>query len=332
MIQFPSDFNKQPGQINHPGSFHVMGRFYAEIYRMPALTKQAKMVDQVLLERIEGLREGALTLIDHFKKLRPVLLSRFDPHLLPLVQKVMDELLGDAEELKQILEQDITHLSDTSNHWENYAKSWGRWYRKWMDHNALKKKVLEKLFHHVTHLINKDIQLIQDYQAQALIHLDRESKEFKDVNRRLWEAMEEPLQELMALREVPGQSVSLEEASLWIATLSKKRELYVDCLLMKIDEVIEEEFSLEVLQSEFAVSEIDEEVDFMKRELYDIQADFARLNFDQGEEREFIKRRLEGLLDHIEQLQEKSLSKSLSKQAMTIKELVEYYLLELERE
>ncbi len=308
MINFPFDFDNQHNQVNHPESFvHSIGRFYSEICKMPALIKQARIVDQVLLNRLNELKQGASTLMNQFKGIKPTLLSHFAPHLFPLVQKVLDELLVDAEELKQMLERHIVDSSGgISSGWENYAECWIQWYKKWENHHVLQKRVLEKLVHHATHLINKDVQLIKDYQTHSLSYLHEQSEEFKRVNQHLAKEIEEPLGELMALRERPQEWTSLEAASEWVSNLSKKREMYVDCILMKIDYVIKEDISSKGLENEFAISEFDEEVNFMNQELYEIQINFSQLHSNQGEEKEIIKTRLKGLLDHIEQLQEKS--------------------------
>lgn len=297
-------------------------RLYTQIQQMPELAGQARVVDQVLLNHFQDLKGHARAVIHQFNEQKSDILKRFDNWLVPIAKEVLDELLQDAEQLKRNLNQKLEHLPQIEEKdWLEHAKRWNHLYTKWHDRKALADKVLALVADRTKQLIDKDIQVIQDYQTQSLAQVPEKSEAFEDLKERLTQATENPLKQLVALRQQTPQPASLLQASEWVARLQAQRETYFDQLLMKIDHVVKETVQIEEEEADFiSFTEDEGEIVFMEREIHHIKSMVDNLKPNQASEMQFMLARLEELLDHIEQLETTSLPKTLQKRLSKIKE------------
>ena len=87
---------------------------YNQIQKMPELTKQAQVIDQVLLKRLQDLKETASLVINQFHEQKKYILQRFDHWIMPIAQDVLDHLLQDVKHLKTKLHDKLEHLSETT--------------------------------------------------------------------------------------------------------------------------------------------------------------------------------------------------------------------------
>jgi hypothetical protein len=292
---------------------------YAQIQKMPELADRAWAIDQVLLNRLKELKGTAATVVNQFSEQKKVILQRFDNWIMPIAKDVLDNLLQDAKQLKNKLEDKLDHLDlTTPAEWDAQAKDWVELYAQWNDQNALIEKILEEVADRTEQLINKDIQVIQDYQTQSLAHLPLESETFRNVEKRLAHAIEEPLKQLMSLKNKPKEHTSLQQASEWVAKLQERRESYFDQLLMKIDHVIKDVVHLDERKDWTSFLEIEGEIIFMERELHHINSQLSHLHLEEVE-KQFIMARLEGLLEHIDELDEDSLPLALKQRVQALK-------------
>lgn len=302
-------------------SIEPIKHLYAQIKKMPELSDQAKIIDQVLLTRLQDLKLTASVIINQFNEQKKKILQRFDNWIMPIAQEVLDGLLQDAEQLKNKLDDKLNRLDQTTpDEWNEQAKRWTQLYSKWHDRNALIEKILEVVAARTRHLIDKDIQVIQDYQTQSLAHIPQESETFKNLEERLAHAIEDPLKQLMMLRNKPKEHESLQQASEWIAGLQERRESCFDQLLTKIDHVIKDVVHIDETRDYTSFSEIEGEIIFMERELSHIEADLLHVDLEKEIDKQFILARLEGLLDHVEQLDEYSLPKELQQRIALLKD------------
>jgi hypothetical protein len=287
---------------------------------MPELKNQAKGVDQVLLNRLKNIKVIATDILNQFNEQKKLILQRFDNWIMPIAQDVLDKLLQDAQQLKDKLEDKLDHLDQTTpDEWNEQAKHWAQLYTKWHDRNALIEKILQVVADRTQQLIDKDIQVIQDYQTQSLAHLSQESEAFKNVEERLSHAIEEPLKQLMSLRNEPKEHTSIQQASDWVAKLQERRESCFDQLLMKIDHVIKDVVHLDERKDWTSYLEIEGEIIFMERELHHINTDLSHLRTEEECEKQFILARLEGLLDHIADLNAHALPTALKQRLEALK-------------
>lgn len=273
--------------------------FYSQIRKIPELIKQARLVDQKLLSHLQEMKSTASTILDQFKEQKKVILKHFDNWVIPIAQDVLDGFLQDAQELKRSLDHKLTHLDIvTQEEWDCEAKNWEHMYLRWNDRDWLVNRVLEVVAERNALLIDKDIQVIQDYHNQSLSKIHHESDTMRSLEERLALAIEEPLKQLMGLRTQAKEHTSIQQAGEWVAKLQEQRETYFDQLLMKIDHVMKDVVDLEVTNDWSAFSEVDGEMVFMEQELQHIQTDLTHVHLLDESDKQFMLGRLEGLLEH----------------------------------
>lgn len=322
MEKFPEP--DKPDKRSNQNTTESIKKLYVQIRKMPELTVQAKAIDQVLLNKIKDLKGTASTVLEQFNQQKKAILKRFDNWIMPIAKEVLESFLQDAEHLKENLDEKIDHIEQTTpEEWNDQAEGWAVLYDRWHDRKALVDKILEVVADRAKYLIDKDIQVIHDYQTQSISHLPEESEVKKDIEERLSQAIAEPLKKLVALREVPKGHTTLQQASEWVAKLHEKRESYFDHLLMKIDHVTKDVVQPEEANDWGGMQELKGEVLFMESELEHIKSDLTQIHPESEADRQFIAARLEGLLDHAEGINETSIPIALKEKIHQLKEEIE---------
>ncbi len=327
-LMIPLPESKKPDEKKTPktpstnfSSGESIKRLYTQIRKMPELTEQARVIDQVLLNRLQDLKSTASTIIDQFNEQKKLILKHFDSWILPIAQDVLDGLISDAEHLKHKLDNKLENFDHTPlTEWDEEATHWVRLYHQLNDRKGLVNRILEIVADRTKYLIDKDIKVAQDYQTQSLSLVPPESEAFKNVEERLAHAIEEPLKQLMNLRNEAKEQISLKQASEWIANLQERREACFDQLLMKIDQVMKDVVNVDDTKDWTAFVEMEGEIIFMERELHHIHSDLTHLHLVDETDKQFLLARLEGLLDHVEDLhQQTSLPCALKERIQLLK-------------
>lgn len=293
---------------------------YTQIEKMPELIQNAQLIDKILNNHLPDLKVMSAQVIDYFKEQKKAILQKLDGWILPVAKDVLDTMLKDAEQSKNQLHAKIDQLDQISDEeWKSEAQHWNQLYSKWNDGKGLIAKILEVVADRAKQSIDKDIQVIKDYQTQSLSRLPQESEAFKNTEKRLAKAIEEPLKQLISFRKQPEVHTSVQQASEWIAKLQQHREIYFDQLLMKIDHVMKDVVKPDEVKDHASFLEVEGEIIFMESELLQIEKDLESIGFLEESDKQFILGRLEGLLDHLEQMAEQALPLSLNNQINTLK-------------
>lgn len=326
------DFEKPKEDSKENISDPPIKRLYSQIRKMPELTKQAQAIDQVLTTRLQDLKGTASTIINQFNEQKKMILQRFDSWIMPIAQDVLDGILQDAEQLKHKLDSKLEHIDQMSpEEWDREAQHWEQLYSKWNDRKGLVDKILEVVADRTKHLIDKDIQVVQDYQSQSLSHLPPETETFKNIEERLAHAIEEPLKQLMNLRSQVDEHKSIQQASEWVEKLQEQRETYFNQLLMKIDHVMKDVVNLEETNDWTAFVEVEGEILFMERELHHINSDLTHLHLISESDKQFLLARLEGLLDHVQDLDKRTLPQPMQAKMKALQSGITFAMTRLEK-
>ncbi|MBS0272686.1 MAG: hypothetical protein JSR85_08605 [Proteobacteria bacterium] len=320
MVSLPESEKPDEKIIPDSSSGDSTKRLDLHVRKMPELSEQARVIDQVLVNRLQDLKSTASAIIDQFNEQKKLILQRFDACILPIAQEVLEGFIRDAEHLKYKLDGKLENFDQTpSSEWDEQAKHWTRLYNQWNDRKGLVDKILEVVADRTKYLIDKDIQVVQDYQTQSLSLLPPESEAFKNVEERLTHAIEEPLKQLMNLRNQAKEQTSLQQASEWVAKLQERREVYFDQLLMKIDHVMKDVVNVDDTKDWTAFVETEGEILFMERELHHINSDLTHLHLIDESDKQFLLGRLEGLLDHVEDFHKNPLPHALKEKIHSLK-------------
>lgn len=307
---------------------------YVQIQEIPELIQQAKAIDHILFTRLQDLKTISSNVIEQFNKQKKAILQRFDHWIMPIAKDVLDKIFQDAEQRRAQLHTKFDQADHvTADEWQDEAQYWTRLHTNGFVRKELISKILETVSMRTQYLVDRDIQIIKDYQTQSLSHLSKESETFKSIEKRLAHVIEEPLKQLMALRNQVKEHTSIQQASEWVAKLQERREGYFDQLLMKIDQVTKDVVHIEPLndRQDWALFlEVEGELVFMESELHDINKDLTYIHMLEESDKQFILGRLEGLLDHVQQMNEFSLPVALQKRVQVLKEGIFYSLARLQ--
>ncbi|MFI0435307.1 MAG: hypothetical protein ACH350_06220 [Parachlamydiaceae bacterium] len=310
----------------HPDTTDPIHSFYLQISKLPDLNRHG------LPDCLKGIQITVSLIIDQFHEQKHHVLELFDQWIKPIAQDFFSQLYHDIEQLKMRLDQKLTHVDQVSpSEWQIEAEEWGEWYSKWSDQKKIIKKVLDAVAEKTDHLINKDIQIIREYQTQSLSHVSQQTDTFKSLEERLSNAIEEPLKQLMGLRIQAKKHTSLQQASEWVANLQEKRETCFDQLLMKIDHVMKDAVNLEDIQDGSVFLEVEGEILFMEQELHHIHEDLIHLDLIEESDKQFLLARLDGLCEHVADLAEHSYPCSLQSKIDELKKEIFSAMTRLER-
>lgn len=284
------------------GPAESIRKLYSQLRHLSKLKlKSPEIISPLCAEVIQELESRASEIIDQFEVQKKNVTQHFDHWIIPAALDILDGLLFDSQELKKKLQKKVGCADQvTAKEWEEEARRWAYLYSRWNGGKAMTAGVLEAVVDKTTHLINKDIQVIQDYQTQSLSQLSPESDGFRNVEKRLERAIEGPMKQLMSLRSEAEEHTSLEQALDWAANLQERREEYFDQLLIKIDQVMKDLVEVEEDSNDSVTNlEIEWELVFMESELSNIEEHWVAGSFDKEENKEFLFERLKGLSEHM---------------------------------
>lgn len=301
-------------------------RFYDQIHTFPKLVSKAHVIDKTLLHHFQDIRHSAADVIEQLNKEKQAMLKKFDSWLMPLANEVLDSLLQDADELKLDLEHSLEKLdSSAKKDWIDYAKRWTQLYAKWHDRKGLTKKVLKLAAERNSRLIEKDIKVIKEYQDQTLQNVPKGSEEFYNLEKRLVKATSEPLRHLVELKKQfsEKEDLSIAQASEWVANIHKQRESFFDMVLVKIDSAVKEVVAPEVSYDGELFNELEGEIQFIEQEIKQINEIMLKLHRIDKAEQAFLKERVNGLIDHLEDYDLKNIPGELQKHLDVIRKWIE---------
>jgi hypothetical protein len=269
--------------------------------------------------------------IKEFYQEEATLLEKFDLSILPLAKEVLALMLSEAEQARITLHALLDHESKRKkpSDWNVEADRWQKIYAKWHDRKAIASMILEKVEARTKYLIDKDIQMIVDYQQQSISHLGLEKENFQKIKKKLTNAIQEPMRELVDLTKHPKNYTSVQEASRWIAELDEVRESYFDQLLMKIDNVMKElvKHELEEKDDSDLFIDVSSELIFIENELTQIDQEMQNIPSFLEEDKRFYLERLESMLDHLHEWNQKTFPNRIKKRIDALLESVSHSLL-----
>lgn len=286
--------------------------------------QRSREIDQLIVSYFQSIQETAITMMQYFEQQKAEMLnSKFNNWLLPLAQEVLDPLSEDAKQLKAELDQKLlSPLSMTEDSWIEHAKAWVQLYAKWHDRQALVNQVLKLATDRTNRLIDKDIQMIQDYQMQSLSQCSEPEFASQNLEQRMQKATETPLKALTNLK-IQLEEVSAGHLSDWINQVHQEREKHLEQLLNKIDGIVKESGYFEDIQDPIHLVEIEGDLAFMEAEWRYLNNCLRKINPQDQGAAVFILDRLNELEEHISQFDHLHLPPILHQQMETLRQHIE---------
>ncbi len=303
-----------------PGEF--IHRLYCEMVRLSQLASAGlSKCEQTHPFDSEAIQDELSAIIFQFEQRKESVLQRIHPPIQAIAREILDELILEARKV-QISFHRRFELCDPKTDWEDEIKQWFHTCSRSYDGGQIVERILDAVSERTAQLIDRDIKVIHEYQVQSLSRLSDQKETFKGMEKRLSDAIEEPLKQLMHLRLENQRGKSLQQASEWVTNLQEVRENYFDQLLMKIDSVMRDVVDLEETNDRSSYLEIEGEIIFMENELELILSDIRGLRLLGESDKQFLSSRLEGLSDHASEIIHPFLPTSFKERICTIQNQV----------
>ncbi len=235
-------------------------KFYPQKPGKPRLSMLNRFVDRIrstfqrfqnkpqhdfqLAGRIHDLQSTADSVLKQLRKIKEDLKNEIEPDIFFYVEQVVDPIIKEVSRLHKSIEQpgSVMHQAKTFqrySQWIEKAKLWVQICSKVNDKDAIVKGIIRYTVDDFLEVIDRDIQVINDYQEHMLDALAVEDEEKIALAQRLELRLDPYLRGLNALRFKP-RDLPLQEIALWKAQVDKRREKYFDAALHAIDKVINE--------------------------------------------------------------------------------------------
>jgi len=196
-----------------------------------------------LAGRINELNQNALDVLDYLVKVKQVLKSEVDQELIAYVDAVMDPMIREVDRIRSMLRQGrggMTYPEDSLKKytdWISRAKFWVEICSAKKDKETITNAILEYTIADFAAVIERDLQLISDYQEHVLAHLSEAER--KKIKESILPRTAPYMTSLMGLVEKPT-SLTLENFQEWRANAEKKRDHFFNVILQIIDNSADE--------------------------------------------------------------------------------------------
>lgn len=200
--------------------------------------------EKLLIGRIQDLYKTADLVLHELQEKMKALRGMFDAEVGDLIDKVSEPLYRDIERIKHALH----HQSSAVQQAQTFKKylQWIEKSRYWIrlaSGNHSKEVIIDTLMMQMVieflECIDRDLQIIQDYQKHRLENLSISSELKQELLEKLEKILYPYLQNLKRLKAAP-KIFQLSDISPWKIKIDKRREKYFDGALHIIDKIIEE--------------------------------------------------------------------------------------------
>lgn len=230
----PKKFEQKP--------LSMLNRFVDRIRSTFQRFQNKPQQDIQLVGRIRDLQRTANSVLEQLCKIKDDLKSQIDPKTFSYVEEIIEPVIKEVSRLHKTIEQpgSIIHQAKTYqrySQWIEKAKLWVQICSKASDKEALIKAIIRYTIEDFLEVIDRDIQVINDYQEHMLEALAVEDEEKIILAQTLETQLQPYLKSLSDLRAKP-RDLPLHEIALWKAHVDKRREKYFDAALHMIDKMI----------------------------------------------------------------------------------------------
>lgn len=220
----------------------MLNRFVDRIRSTFQRFQNKPQYDSQLAGRIQDLQKTANSVLTQLRTIKDELRNEIDQDIFSYVEEIIDPIIKEVSRLHKSMEQpaSMRHQAKTYqrySQWIDKAKLWVQICSKVNDKEAIVKAIIRYTIDDFLMVIDRDIQVINDYQEHMLDALAVEEEEKIALAERLGTRLEPYLRGLNDLRTKPKE-LPLKEIALWKAQVDKRREKYFDAALHAIDKII----------------------------------------------------------------------------------------------
>lgn len=225
----------------------ILSKFVHKIKNIFKLTDpkpEVKKEESKLAGRIRELNKNAAEVLKVLNTVREDLKKEVDEELYTFVESVMNPMIRDVERVQKIVKTDgALHQKmdafNKYNKWIDKAKMWVQICSTAKNNNAISQAVINHTISDFVSLIDRDLQLIVDYQEHLLDDMELSEEEKNHLRDEILDGLKPHVKRLMALKIHP-KGVSLENLNHWKDNVDQRRERYFNAILHLIDVKVNE--------------------------------------------------------------------------------------------
>lgn len=223
-------------------SLTILNRFFERIRSTFTKFQNKTPSDAQLTGRIQDLQKTASSVLKQLIIIKEDLKKDVDLVVFSYVEDVIDSIIKEVSRLHKSIEQPGSVMQQAKayqrySQWVEKAKLWVQICAKGGDKDAIVKAIIRYTVDDFLEVIDRDIQVINDYQEHMLDALAVDEDEKIVLAQRLEVRLDPYLKGLNSLRFKP-KDLPLQEIAWWKSQVDKRREKYFDGALHAIDKII----------------------------------------------------------------------------------------------
>lgn len=198
-----------------------------------------KKQERKLVGRIRELNKNAGEVLDVLNSVRADLKSEVDGELFGFVESVMNPMIRDISRIqKVVLKEGLVHPQvdalNQYNEWIDRAKLWVQVCSSAKNKEAITEAILKHTLEDFNAIINKDLQLIEDYQDHLLDELEMDHADKVILRKEIKNSLGPYLRGLLDLKVTP-EDLNFQNLNEWKLDADKRRDHYYNMILHVID-------------------------------------------------------------------------------------------------
>lgn len=200
--------------------------------------------DNKLAGRIRELDDNAKDVLKVLSNVREDLKKEVDGELYSYVESVMAPMIRDVERVKNIVKNDgAIHAQvgafNKYNQWIDKAKLFVHVCNTAKNKDDISKVVVQHTIDDFTAIVDRDLQLVEDYQGHLFTELKITKEERRELKKELDEDLEYHIESLIELKNYP-KKLNLENLNEWRIGADQARDFHFNTILQIIDLKLED--------------------------------------------------------------------------------------------
>lgn len=208
--------------------------------------KEKEKEQKKLLGRIHELNKNASEVLNVLNTVKDDLQNEVDEGLFEFVKLVMNPMIRDISRIQKIVKKEGAiqasghHKAvafNQYNQWIDRAKLWVEVCSTSKNKDTISLAILNHTFQDFINLIDRDLQLIADYQEHIFDGAYLSLNEKKKIQKEIEKGIVIPLKNLNDLKKIP-ENLTLDDLNKWKDCVDKKRDHLFNSILQIIDNKI----------------------------------------------------------------------------------------------
>lgn len=260
-----------------------------------------------LFGRIQDLQKTAESVLEQLTKTRNKLKNEVDDKLYGFIEAIVNPLIRDYKQIKKSVEQHGSIAQQAQafkrySEWIERAKAWAEVCSHSNEQKDIAKAVIQLTVEEFLEVIDRDLQVIQDYTEHMIDNLTIDETEKGELISKLHFKLDPYILSLKSLKKKPID-LPIEHVQDWKMRVDKRREKYFDAALHSIDKIIEEVNPSSIGEEEHDhLVEIFSQIAYLEEEVPNLYKEILNINRQEDIDQKIILARLSSFQNELHNL------------------------------